>query len=231
LKYSHERNLRRGHFALTAAPKPEFEFSEDGKELKLRGYTIDRISKLGSTLSPPYGESITQNEDRISDHFEWYLQAKDIFQTTGKDEEVLWRTLVGNMRGRDKQAKVVDHTYEQYFQAYKSVCKHLVETGQHMMAAGNTLASNFSRDCCYAAQYRRFCVLNDGLVGLVPAASAVGDLIAAFLGTYIPYVIRPVSTDSDSSQKYELIGPCYIHDIMNGQVEQMCLEVQNIVLI
>lgn len=57
-----------------------------------------------------------------------------------------------------------------------------------------------------------FCVTREHYVGLLPAAAAVGDEICLPHSAAVPFVVRR------SGLKYELIGECYIHGIMHGEL-------------
>lgn len=52
----------------------------------------------------------------------------------------------------------------------------------------------------------------NGLVGLAPPQALPGDIIAIFLGAPIPQVLRKYDGH------YELVGECYVHGVMSGEV-------------
>ncbi|KAL9119340.1 MAG: hypothetical protein Q9187_004104 [Circinaria calcarea] len=60
---------------------------------------------------------------------------------------------------------------------------------------------------------RRLCWTRKGYVGVVPAASRVGDSICAFFGGQVLYVLRERENPS-----YEFMGECYVHGLMDGEV-------------
>ncbi|KAK3988870.1 heterokaryon incompatibility protein-domain-containing protein [Cladorrhinum sp. PSN332] len=63
-----------------------------------------------------------------------------------------------------------------------------------------------------------------GRFGLFPASIRMGDLVAVVPGATMPFVLRPVKLDrsedakSDNGKRFVLVGPCYIHGIMYGEV-------------
>ena len=71
-----------------------------------------------------------------------------------------------------------------------------------------------------AARGRRFCVTQDGYMGLVPTRAAMGDNICVFLGGAVPFVMR--KTDN---RHYFLVGECYLHGLMDGKALEMVLDV------
>jgi len=79
---------------------------------------------------------------------------------------------------------------------------------------------------------RRLCLTSTGNMGMVPERARPGDLICVLLGGSTPYVLRLLSyglTGDQSSkasagsvaQKYELLGQCYIHGLMDGEPMDM----------
>jgi hypothetical protein len=65
-------------------------------------------------------------------------------------------------------------------------------------------------------QSRRYCATKNDMVAVVPEVSDVGDKICLFYGCPIPYVIRP-----EKDGTYRLVGPCYLHGMMQGEAMQM----------
>ncbi len=61
---------------------------------------------------------------------------------------------------------------------------------------------------------RRFCVTRDGYVGIVPPLTEVGDQICIFYGIDTPYTVR----QGQSLEKFALVGECYIHGMMDGEL-------------
>lgn len=75
------------------------------------------------------------------------------------------------------------------------------------------------------AEGRRFFATLGGYMGLGPPGMRPGDVICVFLGGPVPWVIR------QEGNEYVLIGECYIHGCMNGEViTTEHLPVQDIVL-
>ena len=66
---------------------------------------------------------------------------------------------------------------------------------------------------CFAsgALGRRLCITTRGYIGLVPSNTKIGDDIIVMCGHVVPLVLR------SRSDKYVLVGECYIHGIMGGE--------------
>lgn len=58
--------------------------------------------------------------------------------------------------------------------------------------------------------------LSDGNIGLGPIGAQPGDCVCVLLGCRVPVVLRPVSTPM-SNQTWQLVGPCYVPDLANGE--------------
>ena len=67
-----------------------------------------------------------------------------------------------------------------------------------------------------AMECRRFCVTSNGYMGLFPQTTHVGDEISVISGGHIPFVVRRLSGDD-----FQLVGECYVHGIMDGEVAQL----------
>ncbi|KAI1633258.1 heterokaryon incompatibility protein-domain-containing protein [Biscogniauxia mediterranea] len=69
---------------------------------------------------------------------------------------------------------------------------------------------------------RRLCLTKNGYIGLVPPLTQVGDRVCILFGGDAPYLIRPEDGDmlneSAKSISCQLVGECYIHGIMDGEM-------------
>jgi hypothetical protein len=72
---------------------------------------------------------------------------------------------------------------------------------------------------------RRFAHTCKGLMGVVPAAAAIGDIITVISHSSVPLVLKHVS-----DSHYRLVGECYIHGIMDGKAIGQDVEWEAIVL-
>ncbi len=55
------------------------------------------------------------------------------------------------------------------------------------------------------------CRTTDGFLASVPYTTEVHDVIVILAGGRTPFVLRP------NGGYYRLVGPCYVHGIMNGE--------------
>lgn len=75
---------------------------------------------------------------------------------------------------------------------------------------------------------RHFCVTKKGYMGLVPPDSRPGDEIVIILGVRTPMVLRSLD---DCNWKFTLVGECYVHDMMNGEMLNMGLVARDYMII
>lgn len=68
-----------------------------------------------------------------------------------------------------------------------------------------------------AMRGRNFGTTSKGYMGLFPRGTQYGDRICVFLGAPLPFILR----SQRSSGQYRLIGECYVHGIMDGEVLKM----------
>ncbi|KAI1753350.1 heterokaryon incompatibility protein-domain-containing protein [Xylaria castorea] len=69
---------------------------------------------------------------------------------------------------------------------------------------------------------RRLCVTKNGYMGLVPPLTHVGDLVSIFYGGDAPYLVRsetnPVAAKKIGVLRCRLVGECYMHGMMDGEM-------------
>ncbi|PVH71200.1 HET-domain-containing protein [Cadophora sp. DSE1049] len=86
----------------------------------------------------------------------------------------------------------------------------------------NRIAQEFEAPMFLQVHRRRFCVTSEGYIGLVPANARVGDRISIIHGAQTPYVLRQVeleeSDEEESEIFHELVGECYFHGMMDGEM-------------
>ena len=69
---------------------------------------------------------------------------------------------------------------------------------------------------------RRLCVTKSGYIGLVPPLARVGDLVSIFHGGGAPYLVRretnPAVRNEMRILRCRLVGECYMHGMMDGEM-------------
>jgi hypothetical protein len=89
----------------------------------------------------------------------------------------------------------------------------------------------------YVTSGRRFAITDSGYIGLIPSYATAEDQIWALAGGNILFVLRkrPKRFFSLEDTRYEFIGECYIHGMMDGEAVQLVnngsAQVQSVVLV
>ena len=68
-----------------------------------------------------------------------------------------------------------------------------------------------------AVQRRRLGTTMQRYLGLFPRGTEVGDQVCVFTGGWVPFVIRR----NQARDGYQLVGECYLHGIMDGEIDDM----------
>jgi hypothetical protein len=155
-----------------------------------------------------------------AENFEALAQAAYMFPGGQSREEALWRTLCC-----DQTTQIpVQRAPIEYAIAYR-VCRKQYEATK---VDGHIDMDVFSRSIVpedllhYTSFYntvlrhcmgRNLCVTTEGYLGNVPNGSLKGDKICILFGSAVPFVLRECERGF-----FKLIGECYIHGIMDGEV-------------
>ncbi|KAK2762152.1 hypothetical protein FQN54_001160 [Arachnomyces sp. PD_36] len=72
----------------------------------------------------------------------------------------------------------------------------------------------------------RTCITAGGSLAIVPPDTRPGDLISVFWGASAPYLIRPLANVEpiegfEHMNYYNLVGCCYMHGVMKGEIEMV----------
>ena len=84
----------------------------------------------------------------------------------------------------------------------------------HQHDVNNTVQASFLHNMESWSRVRKFGVTERGQIGWVPIEAQKNDVICVFQGAKLPYVLRRAA-DEDT---YTIIGHCFIHGIMFGEV-------------
>jgi hypothetical protein len=201
--------------------------SGNRKELFLVGRTLDTIAKIcpsdsdisrGMTWDTPDSRKHSQ----ISQMAFWYQRCYHLatalhlsgsaYGNQADFHESYWRTLLCD---RDGQALRPTAIYERYFNAFHQCWSRPVETILAPNSLSNEvlgLSSVFETTFLSWAGLRRFCTTSGRRMAWVPQTSQMDDIICAFEGAEVPFVMRPRADGG-----FQLIGECYIHGLMYGE--------------
>ncbi|PQE27849.1 Heterokaryon incompatibility protein [Rutstroemia sp. NJR-2017a BBW] len=184
---------------------------------------------------------------------------QDPYSTSQEPTEVFWRTLIGDrLLTSEGTFRVAPLQYGNYFHAsmkifpYKmrllygaahaseiDLTSHVVMSIPQAFGSFEAYAEVDTQGSLFEAAmgphtYRRtFCCTKNGYVGLVPPGTRIGDVVCVLFGMQTPVVLRKIEDgESDLGDKiiYELVGECYIHGIMDGEMLEAGFEKRAFVL-
>ncbi|KAH8732591.1 hypothetical protein GQ44DRAFT_697855 [Phaeosphaeriaceae sp. PMI808] len=99
------------------------------------------------------------------------------------------------------QYRVSDHENLSYFDMYK-------------IPAFVTINASLIR----ALSGRKLFMTTKGYMGLAPEGCEVGDKVTILLGGTTPFMLRPLMSKFSFGQHYALVGDCYVHGCMDGEM-------------
>ncbi|TVY80845.1 Heterokaryon incompatibility protein 6 OR allele [Lachnellula suecica] len=187
--------------------RAEFEISGGNKELRVKGKIFDLIDKI-SLAAPRAYEMQCIMQDRIPG---WQKSCEvglslDTLSTRTDSREVLWRTLCWDTSY--EVSRPAPATYAKDFEQWHSL---LVSNRPiDKIAAGIKALENPSNFTIFSQA--PLCVTQKGFLAGVPFTTKAVDCIAVLTGGNPPFILRP------TGESYRLIGPCYVHGIMDGEV-------------
>jgi Heterokaryon incompatibility protein (HET) len=233
-----------------AATHPDIHL-RDGTSLILRGRCIDTIEELGPIFEVAVDETgrwhIADLEKLNQAQNESYTLATESQRTRDPYvhiksfqplREAYWRTLIGD---RTLTARPAPAAFAEGFDGWQENLRLMSSIRETNRIAPPDCMQNVQvvsafRDAAARCLFgRRFCITNNGYIGLVPPYACERDIVCAVLGAKTPLVLRPTDDVAGTGQdrrnsKYRLVGECYIHGIMMGeaiapQVEMEVLEI------
>jgi hypothetical protein len=71
----------------------------------------------------------------------------------------------------------------------------------------------------------KLCFLEDGHVGWAPAEAEVGDVVCVLNGSVAPFALREIQDGA-----FHLVGECYVHGLMNGEILHLGKEERDFVI-
>jgi hypothetical protein len=184
-----EKRLYRAALASTT----RFRF-EGQDSLVVEGF---RVATITTVLPSHLVQSIHIHEQMVESKIKTYPTGESI-------EEAVWKTLIANRTIRMEKAPA------SYLIQYRIAKTTRAAPG----SIGTTECSDYLQSFTHAANNCTLGVLSEGYIGLLPQRVKIGDIIAIFHGCDAPFVLRPAGAEGH----FQLVGECYIHGIMEGEV-------------
>ncbi|KAH6716999.1 heterokaryon incompatibility protein-domain-containing protein [Leptodontidium sp. MPI-SDFR-AT-0119] len=233
-------------FSVSAVPQPPFElflydgsirgrwadhpihifeetlspFLFQGNELTLDAMKFDSIKSLSAILD-------IADEANLN---AWAREAESLFLASKfslevPDWDAHWRSLIADRVFEHAWYARAPQLYENYYSAFRkqlgmpSTDPQDRDQERVEDSAGDELnmhARRFVAALWQSAHGRKYCLTARGDMTIVPKFAEMGDEICLLAGCNVPFVIRRVKGMADDGGRYELVGECYVHEIMRG---------------
>lgn len=232
VSFANTRGHKDGNTYQTSGTKePGIRVEPTSLVLSLAIIKVDEIGKLG----PIYNAGVP-NPDRKVILF-WREETHQLveqglsdaypFKPNQSRSEAFWRTLIGDATSTARPAPAIlgceYHTWveaenveKSYLSSYLSPVPSTLPFNLGVLGPNSSNAMTWYKALALCVGGRRFCITNKGYMGMVPPLCKPSDLVCIIMGAETPYIIRRSSNDDDTS--YEIVGECYIHGMMDGEM-------------
>jgi hypothetical protein len=179
--------------------KAKFEIDADTQNLLALGKCFDNLTQMPATDPKFYDhQSIAFNQIlgcQASCRLGLSLRS---YPTGEAPRDALWRTLCWNLGSRDESPSPNENAefFEPWYVQVMNGKLVDAEDPYHILVE-DSLAP--------------ICITAKGYLASAPYTARKGDCISILTGSCLPFVFRPIG------DHYQLIGPCYVHGIMNGE--------------
>lgn len=161
------------------------------------------------------------------------------YGSEGSLRDAIWRTLTGDrtLQGRpapDSYAYLLDLPLKEHYvyplpsRGARAFSRFLTQSAP-LSIAGKRLDSYFTSaveqfpDLAMDAVERlwrfsrthRFVITRNGRLGMAPNEAQKSDIVCILLGCDVPVLVRP---GKDENDPVKIVGSCYVHGIMAGEV-------------
>jgi hypothetical protein len=218
---------------------------QDGTSLEGMAIYLDQIIALSTVHLPGAEDDIFQIDPEghafhlgdLKLQRDWHREARDLvnlharppLQTRADLGEAFWRTLCGDTEVSSRPALSHFGTYyTSWVELLDRLQSFIQEDGSlntlpedeefwDLIGMANQRGVAMGQGCAA----RRVCVSKEGYIGLVPSGTKVGDVIWEFLGAPTPYVLRQETSGKGQGTKvekcvYQVVGECYVDEMMDG---------------
>jgi hypothetical protein len=119
--------------------------------------------------------------------------------------------------------------FERLLASLSDAEKEALLSGQTQVPTNMLLSDSTLLRCDYHTQFniagRQLFASTYHHVGLTPGLAKLEDVLCFIRGARVPFVLRP-----GLNKRSRLVGDCYMHGLMHGEVESLELAVEDILL-
>jgi hypothetical protein len=193
-------------YCVSKTSKAIFTISSDSRELRAKGKIFDRVEEIQLADLGAYSRASS-----LWKRNEGYRRSCDTgfsltkYPTEESVEEALGRSLCWDT-DYESSYPAPDELVDSFREWYRVLTSF--NTSKAIEEELNSQENSFLNILNKSSP---LCVTASGYLAAVPCTIEVGDCIAILAGGRLPFVLRP------TGDHYCLIGPCYVHGIMNGE--------------
>ena len=191
------------------------------------GVMVDRIKQVGDVWDPDW---LAKLDGRAALAYirevESLCAASPRYSAARKrdgdvDVEVL-RTAIA-----DRYSYREEERHPELLGGYWAAVEHMeaLASGTDLLAVSGTLVEDaigwqapWFTFCLKNLHSRRPFLSDTGYVGLAPMGALPGARVVIFLGGRAAYVIRQAAAEAKAAETWVLVGGCYVHGIMYGEL-------------
>jgi hypothetical protein len=160
--------------------------------------------------------------------------AKTYSNSTDEQNRLLWRTI---LTSSTPGPEIDEEEINKILEDFDSLMDFTARESVHDRQDWTEFTQIFTR-CLRSLSFildRRIGLTKNLLLGVVPPGTRPGDHVSVISGSKVPFIIRRtprsiwLNTNSEGPV-FEIVGPCYIDGIMNGELKDQALEFQSIIL-
>ena len=191
----------------------------DSNRLRTRGIIFDNVSACSNMFEEVQG-TVSQHPVEAALSLAYTFVDDTAIETETLDAISL--VMIAGMNAHSGNSAEDDlHKHRASFLEYCQVDDRLKSESKNMIAQAFPAASlkgasgdgkQYRRNAEDYCHHRRLFRTSGERFGLGPSAMRPGDLCCVIFGGYVPFIIRCCGSE------YLLVGECYIHDIMRGEV-------------
>jgi hypothetical protein len=166
--------------------------------LKVQALFVDEVSAVGPYISSSNWDSSFPTLDSVLQLGGKKRLATDEYMGGRTWADAHWRTICGNLIEEDEEFRKARPEDEEDLKG--SAIAHITVTG--------------------ALSERRVFITKDGYLGLGPEGLRIGDHVFILSGSNVPFALRALDKKKtgEFQTQYQLVGDCYVHGIMNGEM-------------
>lgn len=204
--------------------EPNASVSKTLGRLYIEGFVVDEIEKIVniSALDDPFNRNAAiemRLKNQVLQTLEFHDLALEKNPTLSEDTvwqfEPFWSTFFCSQLYKDANETELEVSIglREILMTFSNYLKG-DEPTEDDLALDKRLDPGFLGGMIFTKQLAAFafCSMKSARLGRVPRRAQEGDLVCIFLGSYVPYVIRPVGDGI-----YAFVGCCYCHGLMHGE--------------